>query len=107
MSKQTLTIGRIVHFVPPSEDHPTANNSAQVVPALVTAVINENCANLTVFPDNREPLCITSAQYSQSGTAGSWRWPQDEVKDETGEKETAKETVTGTSGEDTLDSKEQ
>lgn len=80
MKEQKPTIGRIVIFTVPSPEHPTANNDAKEVPAIITRVWSDTCVNLTVFADNREPVNFSSSQYSDKALPTTWRWHDDVVE---------------------------
>lgn len=75
--EKTATVGRIVQYVPPSTDHPTSNNDAQVVPAIVTRVWSNNVLNLTVFADARDAVPVTSVPHSANGEPGTWHWHEE------------------------------
>ena len=67
------SLGRIVLF------RSLDSNSAKEHPALVTRVWSDTCVNLTVFPDNLEPVCKTSVTQNESlegpNQDYAWRWP--------------------------------
>jgi hypothetical protein len=77
MDVKNATTGRIVQYVPPSTDHPTANNGATVVPAIVTRVWTNNVLNLTVFADVRDAVPVTSVSHSVKGEPGTWHWHEE------------------------------
>lgn len=84
----TVTIGRIVHYVLPL----TARNAGQVRPAIITRVWQQldyeshpGMSNLRVFLDGgndqdphanpQYPEWVGSVCYDADGALGTWHWP--------------------------------
>ena len=59
-----VTVGRIVHLYPGASawarEKICTNGNPGPVPAIVTRVWNEDCINVTAFPDNAPPVLLTS-----------------------------------------------
>ena len=67
MTKQTPSIGRVVHFV----------HGDQHVPALITAssIADSFGQALTVFPVNEQPF-TTVADEDEDMRPSTWHWPE-------------------------------
>ena len=61
------TVGRIVHFQPFHQADPLA--------AIVTAVFDDGCVNLTLFNADGSTQPKTCARQAQELTEGFWSWP--------------------------------
>lgn len=66
--KPTLpTVGRIVHYQPFHQADPLA--------AIVTAVYDDGCVNLTLFNADGTTQPKTCARQAMEPTEGFWTWP--------------------------------
>lgn len=77
---QSLTIGRIVHYVLPNGH----KRGGEDVPAIITRVHDKfgGCVQLTPFVDiaNDEPVApheCSSVIYSETKGPRTWHWPTD------------------------------
>ena len=64
---QTVSLGRIVHFV---------DFDSSLRAAIVTAVHDEITVNLTVFTSGGAIMPQTSVTWSRDLVPGTWRWPE-------------------------------
>lgn len=60
MTGMNPTLGRTVHVVG------YTSNGSNTHPGIVTRAWSETCVNLTLFPDNGGPLCMTSIRFEQT-----------------------------------------
>ena len=81
MSKQNVSIGRIVEFFPGKDTQYELPNGMQSAPAVVNQVFGEYI-NLTVFvaqPDESKPNTVTAWSIPHKSEAPensfSWDWP--------------------------------
>ena len=56
---QKPSVGRIVHVIGPDAE----TNGSAFAPAIITRVWNETMVNLTMFPDDRQPVVKTSVVF--------------------------------------------
>lgn len=63
----TPTVGRIVHYHPFHQADPLA--------AIVTAVYDDGCVNLTLFNADGTTQPKTCARQAMEPTEGFWTWP--------------------------------
>lgn len=67
------TIGRIVHFVPPTD----AGWQSQHMAAIITYVHGDTMVNLCVFDPDGLAIGMSSVEEERGGTAPrSWHWPE-------------------------------
>lgn len=68
------SIGRIVHYFPGPEE---VVNDRGIMPAMITAVHNENCVNLKIFVDGQgQELWRSSVVQKAPGyDTRCWDWP--------------------------------
>lgn len=72
------TIGRVVIYKPTKEENEAASkmsgrNTADKLPAIITAVWGETCINASVILDGEGTQWKTSIQ--QGDLEGQWNWP--------------------------------
>ena len=86
MSRNQLTIGRIVRFVMPAEALDAAHKACAgtAVPAIVVGVqdVVTGSVNLTIFPDGvsmglPNTMHRQGVRYDRLCCAGTWHWPGD------------------------------
>jgi len=69
------SIGRIVHYVPSSQEKGMYNGGGEIAAAIVVNVDGMTC-NLVVFFDHDETARLTSVKYNDDLTQErSWHWP--------------------------------
>ena len=88
------TAGRIVVYCQPDAEIPI--NGINTHPAIITAVHDNDCVNLTVFFDTKPPECRSSILHvealSTDGLGGGyWKWPDRVPEDATVEEDEAAE----------------
>ena len=66
----TVTVGQIVTYTPSGPNKSTNPRSATTCPAIVTAVIDQNTVNLTVFRDLDSPIFIEKVK--NTGSHNTW-----------------------------------
>lgn len=72
---QKPSVGRIVHYTPPSNE---SGGKGQPHAAVVTHVWGDSCVNLNVLQDGSFKLANltpTSVSFSDNGSPGTWNWP--------------------------------
>lgn len=83
MAKQIPTVGDQVVYIPHKNDEKLRNNNAPAIPGIVTQGFGGMLANMTVFPDQANPECLSSAPHksenidSDNGGYWMWRWEYD------------------------------
>lgn len=80
-SQKTVSVGRVVLFVPKRGDIEFSDANSMVIPAIVTKVwseltYKESEVNLRIFPDNPHTTWRTFVPYDENKTPGTWHWPE-------------------------------
>lgn len=81
-SPKPYSIGRVVIYTPTEEDNNIAGgNKALALPAIIVATWEHTSyendeVNLKVLSDGFNDLWKTSVPYDETGTPGTWKWPE-------------------------------
>lgn len=86
MPEQTISVGRIVHYVLTDQDCLNGLSAGKERPAIATEVYPDGSAQLTVFlagcsesnaNGSGDKTLLTPAVYGSSGPVpGCWHWPE-------------------------------